>query len=275
MVSASADLTIRLAMESARRQAMEDPMASLYALHGVPPPPVRAAVPERATQPWARRPPRELAYAQPARWAELRAQRDPQPEIFEGLEGMASWHRAAGWPVERALRESPADCWWFDPACPIELMLGGFPRWDKNGRRDDTGEDAQEFADLVEDYERELTTGTIFPPMLVVCIEPEFDRPAMGLYQWICAGDQLDSLTPKPHYSMFNGRHRACAAYRVGIRTFPAFVVGPAREKIKAHDEHGPWFLPVMETAREKGRTGLTRAELTELGPVRIDPGAG
>ena len=58
--------------------------------------------------------------------------------------------------------------------------------------------------------------------------------------------------------------------WRRGIREFPAFVVGPIRDKIAAQDEFGDdWFLPVMQIAYEKGRSGLM--DLEALGPVKIE----
>ena len=281
-MSTSGDwLAVTLMMAAASRQALETPGAALYALYGTQPlpggtspGPARAAVPEEALQPWPQRPERDACDAQPARWAELRKVRDPQPELFEGLTGMASWHRAAGWPVERALRESPADCFWYDPELPLSLIMGGFPIWNREGQRPDTGESAEDFAGLVLDYEREMAAGSVFPPLLVTAIEPEYDRPAVGLRRWIESADCW--WTQRPHYQISAGRHRAAAAWRSGMRTFGAFVTGPGRELLAAHVAYGDHcFLAAAEAAREHGRTGLPRDWLAETGPVRIDPGAG
>jgi hypothetical protein len=141
----------------------------------------RAEIPPEALQPWPGRPPYSLCEAQPGRWAQLRAARDPAPELFEGTDGIASWNRAMGWPVERALRESPADCWWFDPALPLACCMGGFPDWNGHGERPDTGEDAEEFARLVREYGPEIAAGAVFRPLVVYAVEPAADRPATGL----------------------------------------------------------------------------------------------
>jgi hypothetical protein len=265
----SGGLRIAMMMETARRQAMEVPGDPVHDLHGVQPPP-RAAIPDEALCPWPARPPKALCAAQPARWTELRAARDPQPETFEGRTGMASYHRAVGWQVEDALREAEADCWWYSPDLPLELILHGFPEWDKWGNRmDGAAETAEEFADLVRGYEQRMAAGAVFPPLLALAIEPEHDRPAVGLGRWL-AMISYAPFTNKAHYSIYNGRHRASAAYRAGQRTFPAFVVGPVRDKIAAQDEFGEdWFLPTMEIAYEKGRSGIL--DLEALGPVKID----
>ena len=175
-------------MEHARRQAMEVPGAAQYALHGAEPPPVpaRAVIPDEALCPWPARPPGALCAAQPARWKELRAARDPQPELFEGRTGLASYHRAVGYALEDELRKAPASCWWYDPELPLELILHGFPDWDKWGNRaDGADETAEEFADLVLGYEQRMSNGAVFPPLLALAIEPKYDRPAVGLGRWL------------------------------------------------------------------------------------------
>jgi hypothetical protein len=126
-------------------------------------PPGRRLVLREAEPPWPQTPPRDECERQPGRWAELRAARDPVPVIFEGTGGMASWHRALGQHVERELRARPADCWHFDPELPLGLILGGFPKWDRHGRRRDTGETCEEFASLVLDYEAELSRERCSP----------------------------------------------------------------------------------------------------------------
>lgn len=164
------------------------------------------AIPPAALRPWPLVPPAAECAAQPARWAALRAARDPVPPVFEGVTGMASRHRALGQPVELALRASPAGCWWYDPELPLSLIMGGLPSWDRDGRCRGGG-DAWEFAAVVEDYEREMEAGSVFPPIFAIAVEP---------------GDGRN------HYLVGNGRHRAVAAWRCGYRTFPAYVVHAA-----------------------------------------------
>jgi hypothetical protein len=226
-------------------------------------------IPEEAEQPWPALPPRELCDAEPARWAELRAQRDPMPEVYEGTEGMASWHRALGWRVELELRKSGASCWTYDPALPLAAIMSGLPRWNRRGERRDTGEDAEDFARIVRDYERHLAAGSVFPPLLVTCYEPAADVAALGLwgYRRFCTWWS----TGRNHYSVISGRHRAIAAWRTGLRTFPAFVVGPVRELAAANEAHGnTWAMPAADVAGERGRQGEELEVLQQLGKLKV-----
>lgn len=256
-------------METARRNAAGAGQHDLAAWGITQQAPDPSPVPEVARGwPWPAKPPRELCDAQPARWAELKAQRDPCPEWFEGTEGMASYHRATGWRVEHALRESPADCWWYDPELPLALIMGGFPRWDRFGVRTDSGEAAGEFASIVADYEREMSVnGTIFPPLVVHAIDPA-DRAAVGWVRWL--GNVDAGFSDLPHYIAANGRHRSIAAWRCGLTTFPAFCLGPPAAMRAAALAYGNWLAPVDEVARQRARTGNLLAELEKLGPVRV-----
>jgi hypothetical protein len=265
--------TVQMMMGVARRNALDalrDPLEVAMELHGLPAPrPVRAAIPPEAVQPWPRHPPRELCEAQPARWAQLRKVRDPMPDIYEGPGAMAGYPRALGHYVEEALRDSPGDAWHYDPELPLNLIMD-WPRWNKDGQRADTGEDAWDFARLVRDYERELAAGQVFPPLLVWCVDPPQDRPSAGIQWWM----EIVPVwwTYKPHYMFANGRHRAAAAWRLGMRTFPAFVAGPLRELRAVSFSVGDgWMLPALQAAAERGRNAMSAAALAALGPVRVD----
>jgi hypothetical protein len=277
-VSAPPDpFSVRLAMDIARRRALEDRGDPLQAVRGLYREASPRPVPAEAVQPWPDAPPRDQCAALPARWAALRAARDPRPEVYYGTgPAMDDWPRGIGYFLETALRACPADCWWYDPALPLALIQGGFPEWDRDGRRRDTGENAQEFAALVRDYERELRAGLVFPPLLVIAVEPGADRAAVGLQRWLQNVPRW--WTGRNHYIVANGRHRAAAAWRTGRRALPAFAAGPGRALYEVACEHGDdWLHPVCEIASERGRGGMRAAELAVAGQagdgrVRIRP---
>jgi hypothetical protein len=236
------------------------------------------AAPAREPDRWpgfdrAAYPPRREAAREPDCWARLKAARDPVPELFEGTTGMASWHRGLGQYVERELRASPFDGWWFDPELPLGMVLGGWPDWE-GGTRADTGESLREFRKVTARYVTALQGGGVFPPVVVSCTEPWRDLAAIGSAAYRAAGQLGGTILTGayfagPHYSMINGRHRATAAWETGLRTFPAYVLGPLREVVAATRAHGlDWLVKVQQAAREYGRRGVAPEALTGPQPA-------
>jgi hypothetical protein len=229
--------------------------------------------------PWAAEPAsRERCLAEPARWQQLRQARDPEPAVFEGMTGMASWPRRAGWPVEKALRDSPCDSWWYDDALPLDMITSGFPAWDQDGQRADTGESAQEFASIVHAYEREMRSGSVFPPVYVFAARDDAadlgivvkaalgmyggSPPLLGIFRWHLARPQLHVVA---------GRHRLCAAWRMGMRTFPAFVVDWQSAFMTCLSAPAGCLLPAAAAARDRGRRfGVVLGDLEALGAVKV-----
>jgi len=149
--------------------------------------------------------------------------------------------------------------------------MAGMPRWGRDGQRDDTAEDAFEFAQIVGDYQREMRHGAVFPPLFAVCYQPMADLADLAS-TWLARLDgELSRWTWRPYYKIRNGRHRAAAAWRCGLRTFPSYVVGTPGEVWAAVAEHGTdeWLNPPVEQAQLSGHTGYERAWLEQTGPVR------
>jgi hypothetical protein len=148
-------------------------------------------------------------------------------ELTAGAEPtFANWSRALGQPVERKLRAMEhLHPWWFDPALPLEEICDGLPKWDAGGRRADSGEPITEFLPIVQDYQRAMSDGAVFPPLLVMEVRPAADRAALPwpLLGWL-AHLRRPPAVAHDHYRILNGRHRVMAAWLGGRRHYPAFV---------------------------------------------------
>jgi hypothetical protein len=109
----------------------------------------------------------------------------------------------------------------------------------------------------------------VFPPLLCIAVEPEHDRQAVGLARYMANTDAC--WTGRPHYTVRNGRHRSIAGWRCGMRTLPAYVLGPGRAMYEVAVGHGDgWWLAAASAAGEGGRQGAPIGTLTNLGPVRV-----
>lgn len=199
--------------------------------------------------------------ARHARHAELRAASAHAPtreEIEAWPPDYEHISRLLGQPLERELRKLERwRPWWFDPELPLDEVLG--PQWDGD-TRPDNGEHVEHFARIVGDYADALRGGAVFPPLLVSYVDPDADRACFGrLRYFFMRRGQSTAGCPYPHYVCWNGRHRGSAAWLVGRRTHPAYVLAPLAEiSFPWTDDAGAAEAAVIATARERGRRGWT-----------------
>jgi hypothetical protein len=142
----------------------------------------------------------------------------------------ANLAKVVGQPLKRALRKlEEFRPWHYDPELELAAGLQGFPDWAATGGYlADTGESAAEFMAIVGDYVREMESGSVFPPLLVARVTPAADRADLGpAGYWLVGLGKPPSLRSDDHQVVVNGRHRAVAAWKLGARTFLAYVLAP------------------------------------------------
>jgi hypothetical protein len=175
--------------------------------------------------------------------------------------------RGLGQPAEDSLRAGSVP-WWFDPELPLGAIVGTADRVPER----EAGQKQR-----IQLYEDALRRGEPFPPLRVYAVEPEADSRALGPAQWTettVRWPEVASQGAGDCYILADGRDRLQAALLRGMRTFPAFVLGPLRRLTPHAVRVSRWFHGGIPGLRPGDRiitsaaSGNVNAGLDYLGRV-------